>query len=148
MENKYYTPSIEEFFVGFECETRVASFEENWEKTTIYAEFKDGWNSNIEDLLIAYNDGYLEFRVKYLDAGDIEELGFIYKGKTIDIWFEKEGNFDMGTWTSYKCRLHYGLHDNRLFIDMIDINDEISVFRGIVKNKSELKKVLNMLNIK
>ena len=65
-----------------------------------------------------------------------------------DCFIEKEGNFDMGTRTSYKCQLHYGLHDDRLFIDMIDMGDEVRVFNGIVKNKSELKKVLNMLNIK
>ena len=87
------------------------------------------------------------FRVKLLDKEDIESFGFTYKGKTIDIWFEKEGNFDMGTWTSYKCQLHYGLHDNRLFIDMVDMGDEVRVFSGIIKNKSELEVVLKQIGV-
>ena len=142
MENKYYTPEISEFHVGFEFEYEVDelnSDEPGWKKSILNFDF--GWLEIPQDFA-------LNKRVKYLDQSDIEELGFTYKGKAIDIWFEKEGNFDMGTWTSYKCQLHYGIHDNRLFIDMIDIGSEVRVFNGIIKNKSELKKVLQMLNIK
>jgi hypothetical protein len=151
MENKYYTPEISEFYLGFEYELLGSSgkmipggITQKWE---ILEYSLDASYLNDEDDLKELLDCG-EIRVKYLDSSDIEELGFTYKGKTIDVWFEKEGNFDMGTWTSYKCQLHYGLHDNRLFIDMIDMGDEVRVFNGIVKNKSELKKVLNMLNIK
>ena len=137
LDKKFYVPSIEEFYVGFEYEVDYGN--NNWVKESI------DFAPQVVTLPYMRLDN---IRVKYLDQSDIEELGFTYKGKTIDVWFEKEGNFDMGTWTSYKCQLHYGLHDNRLFIDMIDMSDEIRVFNGIVKNKSELKKVLNMLNIK
>lgn len=151
MENKYYTPEISEFYLGFEYELLGSSGKMIpggiTQKLEILEYSLDASYLNDEDDLKELLDCG-EIRVKYLDSSDIEELGFTYKGKTIDVWFEKEGNFDMGTWTSYKCQLHYGLHDNRLFIDMIDMGDEVRVFNGIVKNKSELKKVLNMLNIK
>ena len=35
MENKYYTPSIEEFHVGFECEYKEINSEE-WEEDELY----------------------------------------------------------------------------------------------------------------
>jgi hypothetical protein len=41
-------------------------------------------------------------RVKYLDREDIESLGFKYMGSSVDLWFEKEGTFEIGNWTSYK----------------------------------------------
>lgn len=149
-KEKYYTPSLEEFCIGFECETRVASFEENWKKTTIYAEFKDGWNSNLEELLIAYEDGYLEFRVKYLDQSDIEELGFIFTGKSIDVWFKKDVHETPGGRHKLThVTLHYNLQDHELKIDCyFGKEHEGCLFEGFIKNKSELKKVLNMLNIK
>ena len=150
MEPKYYVPEISEFCIGFEFEIFECSGESeafsSWQEHYIKSPNSNGWIWTWERLNEKIKTE--ELRVKYLDSSDIEELGFTYKGKTIDVWFEKEGNFDMGTWTSYKCQLHYGLHDNRLFIDMIDMGDEVRVFNGIVKNKSELKKVLNMLNIK
>lgn len=160
LDKKFYVPSIEEFYIGFEFEHKDPCYDgrEEFQKAVVESDNlvrypdEDGmfnyWEA--EHLLsnILYDIKENNIRVKYLDQSDIEELGFTYKGKTIDIWFEKEGNFDMGTWTSYKCQLHYGIHDNRLFIDMIDMGDIVRVFNGIIKNKSELKKVLQMLNIK
>ena len=143
MENKYYIPNIDEFTSDFHYEYFNGKV---WIKSSDFTNDWDYEDNPHYAVMKGIDNGII--RVKYLDASDIEELGFTYKGKTIDVWFEKEGNFDMGTWTSYKCQLHYGLHDNRLFIDMIDMGDEVRVFNGIVKNKSELKKVLNMLNIK
>ena len=76
MENKYYTPEIEEFCVGFEYESRIAGYDDEWTKETTYAMFRDGWESNIDDVLAMYKDGGDEFRVKHLDSSDIESLGF------------------------------------------------------------------------
>jgi hypothetical protein len=74
-------------------------------------------------------------------------LGFIYTGKSIDIWFEKKGYFQIGGWMSFEIKLHYGLHDNRLYIIAMDCGDEHKLFEGIVKNKSELKKILQQVGI-
>ena len=135
-DNNYYTPKLEEFCVGFEGEFYDAD-DKNWTVFKIkYQSELCNWTS--------YNDG---IRVKYLDQSDIEDTGFKYTGKSIDIWFEKEGNFDMGTWISYKIQMHYGLHDKRMSIFALDINDEYILFRGIINNKSELKKVLIQLGV-
>ena len=148
MENKYYTPEYSDIYIGQELYT-IDEYKIDLSTVDSLTWFLQCQNCYIDcEENTTYGISLENYKLKYLDSSDIEELGFTYKGKTIDVWFEKEGNFDMGTWTSYKCQLHYGLHDNRLFIDMIDMSDEIRVFNGIVKNKSELKKVLNMLNIK
>lgn len=61
---------------------------------------------------------------------DIEKEGWRFKGKSIDIWFEKEGDYDMGSWTSYKAVCHYGMHDMKLTIYVEDCGVEHHVFRG------------------
>ena len=80
---EYYTPTIDEFHVGFEYE----------EEDTIYTD--KGWytkKSNVFKKCVYGNDSYIQnyylnervkrnlfvnkIRVKYLDKDDIEELGF------------------------------------------------------------------------
>ncbi len=134
--NKYYTPSIEEFHIGFEFEVNYG--ENDWVKESLYA----------KPQVVTLPYMKLEnIRVKYLDSEDIESFGFKYTGKSIDIWFKKEGNFNIGSWTSYEIKLHYGLHDNRLYIIAMDCGDEYKLFEGKIKNKSELKVLLKQLGI-
>lgn len=72
MDNKYYTPSIEEFHVGFEYEWRNKDGfpDRHWRRGII----KDG--TQIDDL---HNSIY-ELRVKYLDFSDLKELKFKHVG--------------------------------------------------------------------
>lgn len=136
MENLYYTPSIEEFHVGFEYELQV-----------------DIWNGLTgERMWSLVQMDHLDrptspSRVKYLDREDIENLGWKYIGKAVDVWFEKEGSFDMGSWNTYKIKMHYGLNDHRLSVIAYDTGDEYRIFSGIIKNKSEFKKLMQQLNI-
>lgn len=145
-DGRYYTPEIEEFHVDFEMETcswLKTSDDDSWENYKITVE-----NFN-EFMSIYVGDLYpTEFRAKYLDQTDIESLGFIFTGKSIDIWFQKEGNFDMYNWTSYKIILHYHLSDHLLTIYADDPGcDDFTLFRGICRNISELKAILKQINI-
>jgi hypothetical protein len=155
MENteKYYTPSISEFCVGFEYQTNSMAIymglNENgvWSKTLTVG-VDDFLDETIADIGWALeHDESPSVRVKYLDQEDIESLGFKFTGKAIDIWFEKEGNFNIGSWTSYKIKMQYGLHDNRLKINAVDALDEHCLFQGTIKNKSELVKLLKQLGL-
>jgi hypothetical protein len=90
-------------------------------------------------------------RVKYLDQEDIESLGFKYTSKTVGLWFKKEGFFDTpgGRHRLTKYELIYFPNNNELHIEGFLGNDsEGKLFEGIIKNKSELKKLLKQLNIK
>ena len=137
MDNKYYKPDLDEFYIGFEFQNKLG---DEWE-TEI---FKD--TNNLHSMYL--NRDTIHLRVKYLDKEDIESLEFIHSGKSIDIWFNKKGSFNLGSWTAYSIILQYGLHDNRLRIYAEDPGmDDFVLFTGHIKNKSELIKLLKKLGI-
>ena len=148
---KYYTPKIEELYVGFECEhtSNMTAFKID-DTDRIYKE-----NLNQADLCNYLNweieEGGLEkfIRVKYLDREDIESLGFILKGKSIDLWFQREGIYLRYDGHHLKnIMLQYGTHDQRLRITFLYTSGEEQIhFEGKIKNKSELKKLVKQLEI-
>ena len=121
MSNKYYTPEIEEFHIGFEFEV---DYGDKWVQETQ----RDGFlhNKKLENI-----------RVKYLDKEDIESLGWKHSG----------GKMLSGAMQYYdinKCRLYYAEHHP----EYLSINVmETQVFRGRIKNKSELRKLMKQIGI-
>ena len=126
--SRYYTPSIEEFHVGFEYDS----------KGNINAE----WVSKIveENTMTALGASYC--RVKYLDREDIESLGFKFK----EYWIrEEKGSI-----------YHKGIHGITYFngtgtisiweLLQADCEGE-TYFQGTIKNKSELRVLLNQLEL-
>ena len=128
MENKsYYTPKIEEFHIGFECEVLgiigTKEDERLFSQPTIISQ---------KELLLIDR---LEIRVKYLDQSDIESLG--WKFGTNDYVFPENKNVTYG---QYKLLL------NNNELEIIHLSG--TLFRGTIKNKSELIKLMKQLNIK
>lgn len=136
MENKYYTPTIEEFHVGFEYEIYIISHPRNG-KASLWIPIKI---QEEDDLITDHNTLSLQgnidgkfCRVKHLDREDIESLGWKQEIKTRnDLYF-----FD-----------RYFLN----FKDEITITDSYvlgtkELFNGKIKNKSELKKLMNQIGI-
>jgi len=131
MENqpKYYTPDIREFHVGFEFE--YLNLDNEWEPTVIRE--RDCFKYLME----------FPFRVKILDKEDIESLGYkqsglnkeIFHGKTVDDPIN--GKFTYGI----------ALGRNELVIfNRYEVDGHVQdIFRGIVKNKSELQRILKMV---
>ena len=122
MTDKYYTPEIEEFYVGFEFEYKDHNGSKRWHKAVI-----DGETHSFKTPYV------YETRVKHLDKEDIESLGFkenmgqeyysMLKGVTkIAIESLSPPNF-------YR----------------MEIEHHIMFFT--IKNKSELKKVLKMIGV-
>lgn len=136
-ENKYYTPTIDEFYVGFECERKEV---DNWEQ---YIVTSSTWSSNSMWKMI--RDKQESFRVKYLDKEDIESVGFKkYLGHS-DICKDQ-------TWQDniFGKDLQFTLYDNgMLLIEYQDWEEEemVILFKGIIKNKSELVVLLKQLGI-
>lgn len=135
MNNKYYTPAIEEFHIGFEFEYK--SKNDDWDKIDY-----DNWMHPREDkylkhcteseLLRSFNfiDQCIkrnELRVKYLDGEDISNSNWIdgYLGIIEILEYRNTGT-----------------------VLKITNRDGIVVFYGVIKNKSELKRLLQQLNIK
>lgn len=120
---KYYTPTIEEFYVGFEYESKVTHFRTGkvtWYRCAVENDFASCIYQNLID--------NSQIRVKYLDQEDIESLGF-----------KKSSICDFG--------------DADLWLIEMQSQEEPIViyffgrvkFEGVVKNKSELKRLLVQL---
>lgn len=135
MEAKYYTPSIEEFHVGFEYEFRSTNDQtEPWQKSVI----DDG--TQIDDITRQIIGGrkVYELRVKYLDREDIESLGFV---KGDGPWWNRPDGY----------QLSYGdsmVHTHAMITKSTTPDGELDYyFRGFIRNKSELKRILTQVGI-
>jgi hypothetical protein len=138
--DKYYTPEIEEFYVGFEYETSYLQDYDTWKKEVLEKDDVGYFHS------IYFGDAVsTEFRVKYLDKEDIESLG----------WFHKYDDFSFGEFIKSKNEeVDYHLtfdYDNKsLIVGLYNSEDTEfydNIFIGNIKNKSELKKLLKQLQI-
>ncbi len=133
---EYYTPTIEEFHVGFEYGIFEYKFpnrnEGGWRKSMITPK-----HIRVE------NREYLEenlslFRVKCLDREDIESLGFECTNDHIGfLTFKKQG-----------CIIELApKNPNEAPVVRITRDSSSSKFEGTIKNKSELKRILKQLGI-
>jgi hypothetical protein len=130
MDKKYYTPSIEEFHIGFEYEWseegRKIWIEEQADQDDVSLAY-----SSYEETPDIYPD---EYRVKYLDREDIESLGFVYNEEYI--YYTPTRNFQLN---------HKETHQYNLRV--IDEQHGEVIFIGYIKNKSELRRLLKQLKI-
>lgn len=153
---KYYTPKIDEFYVGFEFEYMSPyndKYSNEWNAYSVsLIQIENGFS--LQNISYIYNkskgiinpkyfltgiDKKLEkiFRVKYLDKEDIESLGFKYNTEYHgDYFYSKE---DM--------ELIYRPENNWLSIKKSEDTLLYNLFYGKIKNKSELKKLLKQLCI-
>tara|TARA_R110000764_G_scaffold234790_6_gene328888 strand:- start:199 stop:606 length:408 start_codon:yes stop_codon:yes gene_type:complete len=130
MENKYYTPEIEEFHVGFEYEFRTLK---GWDKEVMSWNDYPSYAGDYIGEAIKETDG---IRVKYLDQEDIESFGFELRGDTY-YGFTVLNKPDP-TW----LELRYGGWGSEL---ILNTDQGYVLFRGVIENKSELKRVLKMI---
>jgi len=139
MENKYYTPSIEDIRVGYECEWKDCD-EHTWEKKNEYP-----WEKRIieADEVEFTIDDVEEGRIRtpYLTKEQIEAEGWVEMSPPIisisrefrNIPFIKDG-----------YRLDYNINSNQL---AITISREF-LFYGECKSINELRIICKLLNIK
>jgi hypothetical protein len=138
MKNKYYTPELEEFYFGFEFEANYVK--EGWQKEV----FGEGLKSisSVPQLLVSFlkNKG-LEgnIRVKHLDREDIESLGWNYSNKS------NVNNFVFDK-LPYRMNVNFATDKNLPKLSIYYYDGE-NVNQIIIKNKSELKRLMKMLNI-
>jgi hypothetical protein len=137
---KYYTPVIEEFHIGFEFELEDMNDDFSsmvFRKCTL----------SIGDDLLMLNEWLKneEIRVKLLDHADIEGLGWDYIQEEIEtspFWFVKNIFSE-----KHKKSIEFQLITQ--FNGWICISEQIrdTRFSGFIKNKSELLKLMNQLQI-
>lgn len=164
-QNKYYTPSIEELHVGYECELSLQSstgwymFDFSGETPTEFIPFPDGpfrhWSKvpiiEKEDLfnngreIQVFIDALKDNRVrtKYLDQSDIESCGWEYDGNDTDGW-NKYYLFTGDT----SWYLHHGYNNEILIIKYENHKSKGTFYNGECKSINELRKIMKWLNIK
>lgn len=145
---KYYTPKIEEFCVGFEYEYRYVYNEAQdvWGKEVMGAAHLDIISCSYDDYDV-YFEGW--YRVKYLDRGDIESLGFGYMGKDdygFDV-FNFYNKIGVNTGLSYHITVVNQVKIHLAIAGYGSYDCPINEFDFYVKNKHELKILLNQLGI-
>ncbi len=140
---KYYTPDISEFHVGFEYEYLTAK--DAWHKAifegiTVYEDKENLFLSDLKDI-VALN----EARVKYLDKEDIESLEFELKRS-------ENNNSAYYKITQYRgednlCSIVYNEISNWLCVEITINKEGKTIFAGHIKNKSELRRLMQQLSI-
>lgn len=134
MMTKYYTPTIEEFHVGFEYEIKAYNHETDTSEFMPMLIKEEGLYKGMRGLFGR------ETRVKYLDKEDIESLGFKIC---------KDGSFIKNSVPRY-CQWALNKYDDRKvsikFYHPDDAEGELWFF-GNIKNRSELKRLLKQLGI-
>jgi hypothetical protein len=165
MENKYYTPEIEEFHVGFEYEAKP--------KGSIHIDYMPFiWRGN-NSLISEFTSATL--RVKYLDREDIESLGweFVDSSSSQGLYCNGKDNPPsiQSAFKVRECYLYCIIGDDgkvRLpyfILNKTTLNPPYCMMNGVkfvntewigccttcnglkIKNKSELKKLMKQLNI-
>ena len=152
IESKYYTPTIEELYIGAEFESNLMDvggmFLPNGE---VIPPGVPVWSKEVfstyhfDKFLSAYDfKGVLEdkrIRVKHLDKEDIESLGFEYDGKrdeyckgNVIIEFNGKTHITIGKYEEDFPMGEYTSWTDDLFI-------------GTIKNKSELKRILKQIGV-
>ena len=151
MENKYYTPTLEEFYVGFRFEMiDMCSIDGGPNMLQ--------WNKKVLDTLStpnAFNIDYAfrnkEIRVKYLDKSDIEELSWRMVKDYSDEFIFQTQIFTDKTKQDYWWELNFNKQSKKITIeywtgDCCGSNFEI-LFQGTIKNYNELQTLMYQLNI-
>lgn len=162
---KYYTPELEEFHYGFEYQLfedfDVPGEEKKWHDMEFGLHGTD--NPESPACLSTCQIEFNLVRVKHLDREDIEELGFVFNETTTQAMGGDSGAvmaFDMlnmemprgsrnileNFYMTYAVPTNWVLIWNvSKMLNSDDINH--TRFCGKVKNKSELKRILNQIGL-
>lgn len=172
--NNYYKPEIKEICSGFECEIkpRVRTGLMSWvEQNFTYCDFwepiqvrekREGWDIiekfnhpwSLDDFVSYLKDDAV--RVKCLDRQDIDELGWSLYYEDLGFEFYElydeisrwtiQTDFDLGAYIDFNMNYLYSI--KRFIKDSGGkFCDSQMVYRGIIKNKSELKWIMEKTGI-
>jgi len=152
MENKYYKPTIEEFHVGFEFYHK----EIKYTTTAIDSSRKNngvlaspvGSKKRVE--FRKELGTFDSIRVKHLNKEDIESFGFNHVGDNL--------NGTMPVYLTSVTTINHNFPTRLMSNDTttwelsnvdkdVEGSDKYILFRGTIKNKSELKRILTQVGV-
>ena len=146
MENKYYTPTREEVYP----ELHIVSKEDNRFCIAPYVHRVGDYCVDIKKTAAIDN-----FQIKYLDQSDIESLGWVVRvvEKTFpEIFNYKKPYKDDRKEHNIACIFYNSVSKWGLITTVNSKNEALPYahstrFSGYIKNKSELKRLMDMLQI-
>jgi hypothetical protein len=146
-EPGYYTPTIEEFYIGFEYEYKATDFSDSpakWIKEVYSKELHNNFPVDIHHSEPTEIEISVEsIRVKYLDQGDIESFHFV-RSTDDAFWYKYIDN-------GISIEIYMEGHDGLSVIEE-DSTDEYTtrnfLFKGNIKNKSEFVKLMKQIGIR
>jgi hypothetical protein len=163
-ESKYYTPDIEEFHVGFEYEQVMDAV---WEKCEMHLLDLGRVNGRLSSLRVKHLDrediescGFEDRDMFYYDSKISYKNGVPFvenymnksKSKVLSKFIKSHmgGNYGLGS--EYIFIEKVKSYENATHISRIIYNGDgsamvTSAFRGTIKNKSELKRILKQIGI-
>jgi len=154
MENKYYTPTIEDFCFGFEYQIKCYETDAYLKKwvdfnNIINLEEKDNsFYKSLSEFKFQLNNGNI--RVKHLDREDIESLGFQFTNVIELINDSFVEGFEKDNVVVYELNGKWIIYIEKEYDESNKITgnwaDDV-LFKGIIKNKSEFKKLMVQLGI-
>lgn len=137
-QHKYYTPTIEEFCVGFEFEVNSGKPNgqvENWFKYVFRINDFVAIKKYIEDNLV---------RVKLLDRADIEGEGWKFEQENdMRDYFKKVVSYRGDNIIFKMCYMY----STGWLLVWVDETDNGTRFSGNIRNITELRKLLNQLGL-
>ena len=140
-KNKYYTPTIEELKVGLECEWLADPANEIYKSIELTATMLsltlNTTGFNFERLGVP--GPMTNYRIKYLDAEDIESLGFKHEQENLYTFNHVNGQ-------TYTLSVYAG-YGNKIEIRCSHPSINYGNFLGYCKNKSELKTIMKQVGI-
>lgn len=148
MENKYYTPDLEDLFVGYECEIDEPVFD-NTEDYMEWVEIDIDEDFNFQDY---YN--CKRIRTPYLTKEQIENEGFVgifikFRNTTKENYIlgfsKKFEDFILCIHLDTKHNILKIIKETRVLIDELEEINEDTLFKGKVKSINEFKKVIKMV---
>lgn len=148
--SKYYTPDIEDLFVGYECEMQWScGYDPTWTPYTIRVTDEEGAYGEIGFTFDMLDDGASAVRTKYLSQEDIEGLGWEYDEDSIrQLPLLRFVKYESGR----VCNALW-LDEDEHTIDIIENNFNggggyFTIFKGECKSINELRKIMKMIGIK
>ena len=130
---KYYVPTIDEIHPGFECEGKVMRIERTFHKGVISLIGFELWFTAGDS---ATNYDATKIRVKHLDHYDIVSLGWTFS--------ESNNRYEL---KGYKMSAYRFFKTTKIYKEDIEHGLRKVFFNGVLRNKSELNRLMNQLGI-
>ena len=149
MENKYFTPDIEDLCIGYECEYNFAkAYTNDFKFVKIGYKDDEGYTNELTDMIHLIDDGAAAIRVPYLTREQIEAEG----------WYKINNNYPIQTFKhpiNVGIEVIYNYDTNYLFITIPgkimftepNIEYRASKFSGECKDINTFRKICKLLGI-